>query len=144
VSRESPSSDALRLAFARQVTRAQRKSDGTFTLDGVRFETPSRYRHLEHLALRYASWDLSYVHLVEPRRGTVLCRVYPLDKTKNADGVRRSLEPVEHEATPSVDGNSGIAPLLENLMERYAASGLPPAYLPRDEQSAGEDSEEQS
>ncbi len=50
VSRESPSSDRLRLAFTRQVTRTQRKSDGTFTLDGVRFEVPSRYRHLDHLA----------------------------------------------------------------------------------------------
>jgi transposase InsO family protein len=142
VSRESPSSDALRLAFARQVTRAQRKSDGTFTLDGVRFETPSRYRHLERLTVRYAAWDLSYVHLVEPRRSTVLCRVYPLDKTKNADGARRSLETVDHEATPSTSTDSGIAPLLENLMEQYASSGLPPAYLPRDEKPAPESSEE--
>lgn len=144
VSRESPSSDALRLAFARQVTRAQRKSDGTFTLDGVRFELPSRYRHLERLTLRYASWDLSYVHLTESRRGTVLCRLYPLDKAKNADGVRRSIEPVDHEPTPSADGESGIAPLLENLMERYAASGLPPAYLPRDEKPSTSNSERQS
>jgi hypothetical protein len=72
----------------------------------------------------------------------VLCRVYPLDKTKNADGARRSLEPVDHEATPAAGADSGIAPLLENLMERYAASGLPPAYLPRCEKPATEGSEE--
>ena len=84
------------------------------------------------------------MHLVEPRRGTVLCRVYPLDKTKNADGARRSLEPVDHEPTPSVEDEPGIAPLLENLMAKYAESGLPPAYLPKTEAPSDSDSEEQS
>ena len=28
---------------------------------------------------------------------------------------------------------SGIAPLLRALMAEYAATGLPPAYLPKDE-----------
>ena len=27
----------------------------------------------------------------------------------------------------------GLAPLLENLIAQYAATGLPPAYLPKDE-----------
>jgi putative transposase len=50
VGRDSPSSEALRLAFTKQVSRTQRRSDGTFSLEGVRFEVPTRYRHLERLA----------------------------------------------------------------------------------------------
>jgi hypothetical protein len=49
----------------------------------------SRYRHLERVTIRRASWDLGWVHLVDERRGEVLCRLYPLDKTANADGRRR-------------------------------------------------------
>jgi hypothetical protein len=45
VLRPSPSSDALRAAFRREVKRRQRQSDGTISLSGVRFEIPARYRH---------------------------------------------------------------------------------------------------
>jgi hypothetical protein len=57
-------SNGLRLAFTRTQTRTQRKSDGTLVIDGRRFEVPDRYRHLTRLEVRYASWDLSLVHLV--------------------------------------------------------------------------------
>ena len=39
--------------------RTQRRSDGTLTLDGVRFELPGRLHHLTRVAVRYARWDLS-------------------------------------------------------------------------------------
>src|SRR5271166_2518796 len=42
VLRPSPSSDALREAFRLQVQRRQRHSDGTISLEGVRFEVPAR------------------------------------------------------------------------------------------------------
>ncbi len=66
--RPSPSSDALRRAFRMMISRTQRRSDGTTTVDGVRFEIPSGYRNLERLFVRYARWDLSAVDLVDPRR----------------------------------------------------------------------------
>jgi transposase InsO family protein len=130
VLRPSPSSDELRLAFMAEETRLQRRSDGTASIKGRRFEVPSRYRHLERLAIRYASWDLSRVHLVDERTGAVLCQLFPLDKARNADALRRTLTPlVEAAGTPP---KPGIAPLLKKLMADYAATGLPPAYLPKD------------
>ncbi len=42
VGRESPTSNQLRQAFRAEVTRTQRKSDGTLSLEGRRFEIPSR------------------------------------------------------------------------------------------------------
>jgi transposase InsO family protein len=132
VSRPSPDSAALRIAFTRTDRRTQRHSDGTVVIAARRFEVPSRYRHLSAIEVRYASWDLTQVHLVDAQTGQVLCRLYPQDKTQNATGLRRSLEPLSLE--PAVKPTApGIAPLLAQLMQQQAATGLPPAYLPHDE-----------
>ena len=128
VLRDCPSSDDLRRAFRRQELRTQRRSDGTLTVGGVRYEIPSRYRTLLRPTVRWASWDLSSVDLVDARTGVVLATLYPIDKHANADGQRRVLDPEpELDAEPAP---SGIAPLLRELMSEYAATGLPPAYVP--------------
>ncbi len=132
VGRASPSSEALRGAFRAESSRIQRRTDGTISIEGRRFEVPSRYRHLERLSVRYARWDLRSTDLIDPDTKAVLCALYPLDKSANADGRRRRVGPAPAEAAGS-DGpapGSGIAPLLRKLMEEYAATGLPPAYLP--------------
>ena len=67
VTRDCPSSQALRLAFTRSDTRTQRKSDGSIVIEGRRFEIPNRYRHLTRIEVRYASWDLGHVHLIDER-----------------------------------------------------------------------------
>jgi transposase InsO family protein len=133
VGRPSPSSDALRLAFMAEEYRTQRKSDGTLSLDGVRFEVPSRYRHLDRVAVRWARWDLGHVYLVDDRRGAILCRLFPLDRAANADGRRRTLEPLGSPPLPLAPPAPAIAPLLEKLLADYRATGLPPGYLPKDD-----------
>src|SRR6185312_4112682 len=100
VLRPSPDSAALRAAFTRSERRTQRVSDGTVVISARRFEVPNRYRHLRELVVRYASWDLSVVHLVDERSGELLCRLYPQDKTRNATGTRAPLEPLAA-STPS-------------------------------------------
>jgi transposase InsO family protein len=130
VGREAPDSKTLRQAFRRAVTRKQRRSDGTASLEGVRFEVPSRYRQLETLHLRYAQWDLRTVELVDPRTGVSLCPLFPIDKARNADGRRRSIAPTDEVALPTTPAKAGIPPLLKSLIEEYAATGQPPAYLP--------------
>jgi len=52
----------------------------------------------------------------------------PLHKEQNADGRRRVIEPATPMAPPPP--STGIAPHLRQLMAEYAATGLPPAYLP--------------
>jgi putative transposase len=131
VGRPSPSSDELRRAFRAAVDRTQRHSDGTLSLEGRRFEVPGRYRHLTRLRVRYARWDLGAVDLIDPHTDVILCALYPLDKAANADGRRRRLEPAAAPARlDAVPAASTIAPLLQQLMAEYAATGLPPAYLP--------------
>ena len=131
VTRPSPDSAGLRLAFTRSEVRMQRRGDGTVVIEGSRFEVPGRYRHLTRVALRYAAWDLTVVHLVDEQTGAVLCRLYPQDKTRNASGQRRPLDPISAEPRPAPA--TGISPLLAKLIAIQAATGLPPAYLPKDE-----------
>ena len=130
VLRPSPSADGLRAAFRRTVERTQRRSDGTFTLDGVRYEIPSRFRTLRELTVRYARWDLSLVELYDPRTGLAQCRVFPIDKVANADGHRRRVDPMPAHLDVSPDAAPGVAPYLRELIARYAATGLLPGYLP--------------
>lgn len=132
VGRDSPSSAELRRAFRAAATRTQRRSDGTISVAGRRFEVPGRYRHFERVHIRYARWNLRSIDLVDPRSQAILCTLYPLDKTRNADGYRRRLDPVSEptvEPVESVASASPIAPLLRKLMADYSATGLPPAYL---------------
>jgi len=126
--RPAPDAAAVTLAFTAELVRTQRRSDGTLSVAGVRFEVPSRYGHLGKLHLRVASWDLSQVHLVDPQTGVVLDRLYPLDKHRNATGRRATrVGPVDPTPLPP----TGVAPLLAQLIAQYAATGLPPAYLPK-------------
>lgn len=136
VGRPAPSAQVLRRAFRMQQGRKQRKSDGTITVEGVRYELPAVYRTLGRVEVRYARWDLSTVDLVDPRTGAHLAVLYPLDKRKNADGRRRAIAP--RDEAPARSG-SGIAPLLAALMREYAATGLPPAYLAGPENHAPEE-----
>lgn len=143
VVRPCPSSDALRCAFKMEVQRKQRRSDGTITVEGVRYELPSAYRTLLRVAVRVARWDLSSVDLVDPRCGAHLCTLLPLDKEKNSDRKRRTLDAVSTPPAPQPSA-VGVAPLLRQLMADYAATGLPPAYLPKDPPTNPETDEEES
>lgn len=138
VGRPCPSSDELRRCFRMELRRKQRLSDGTLTVFGVRYEVPSAYRTLLRPTIRVARWDLSSIDMVDPRRGTHLATLYPLDKEKNADRRRRALADPGAGSTPSPVAPSGIAPLLRQLMSEYAATGLPPAYLPHDPTAGGD------
>ena len=118
-------------------------------LDGVEEDEPfflqlaPKLPHKPHdpnstLRLRYARFDLASVELLDPHTETPVATLYPLDKHRNAERGRRALEPLatangSDEATPGTASPSHaaeMAPLLRRLIAEYAATGLPPAYLP--------------
>jgi transposase InsO family protein len=131
VVREAPSADEIRRAFRLKVDRKQRHSDGTISVAAVRFEVPSCYRHIERLTVRYARWDLSSVDLWDDSLGVVLATIYPVDREANASGFRRPLAPIT--ALPTSPKSTGVAPLLRHYIEQYRQTGLPPAYIPKDD-----------
>jgi transposase InsO family protein len=137
VLRPSPDSAALRLAFTKTDRRTQRRSDGTIVISGQRFEIPNRYRHLTQVEIRYAHWDLTQIHLVDERTGQVLCRLFHQDKLENSSGMRRAIEPITPALT--VPPTKGVAPLLAKLLAQQTETGLPPAYLPKDDDGKDDD-----
>jgi hypothetical protein len=76
--------------------------------------------------------------LVDLRSGTVLAPLYPLDRKANADGQRLLFEP-DRSAMPADAGTHPdegsperqLPPLLRQILAQYIATGLPPAYLPK-------------
>jgi hypothetical protein len=140
VRRDSPDSATLRLAFTRTERRTQRLSDGTVVISARRFEVPNHFRHLRRLLVRYASWDLTHVWLLDEHTSEVLGRLYPQDKAANARGARRPLQPVA--TRQRLAASPGLPPLLGKLLQQQAATGLPPAYLPMTEQGGSDEPKE--
>jgi transposase InsO family protein len=133
VGRPAPTLDVLRLAFTRQVTRTQRKRDGTVAVAGIRYEVPARFRTLTTLTLRAPSWDKSEVVLLDPHTGQPLARLLPLDKAGNATNGRRALAPIAALPAGGPPPADPLPALLRQWLADSAATGLPPAYLPKDE-----------
>lgn len=115
------------------MSRKQRRSDGTITVFGIRFEIPSLYRTLINVRVRVARWDLSSIDLVDARRGTHLATLLPVDREKNAERGRREITDPTPGNSPDVETAAvGIAPLLRKLMADYASTGQPPPYVTHD------------
>lgn len=134
MSRVSPESKTFRFFFTLQEKRTQRQSDGTIKIKNIRFEVPSRLRTIRRLHVCYQSWDLSMVYLVDKKTGNLIAQVYPQDKTKNAEGNRRELDPIEEIPNELEVESEPHPPLLRKILTDYAATGLPPAYIPLAEQ----------
>ncbi|MCY4556499.1 MAG: DDE-type integrase/transposase/recombinase [Chloroflexi bacterium] len=125
--RDCPSAERLRFVFQIPIERKPRRTDGTVTIDGVRFQLPAPWRTRTRVHLRYARWDLSRADLVDPDdpdRSLALIR--PLDKTANANAGRRAQprQPAVHQ------GPRPPAPFLEQLLARHHESGGIAPFLP--------------
>lgn len=133
VSRAPPSSDDLKSAFRLRVHRRRRRTDSTVSIEGVRFEIPSHYRSLDLVTLAYARWDMAFVHLLCEQTQVELCRIYPLDKEKNSDALRRSLAAPASLAPSSTTAPTKELPaLMLKLVADFAATGYPMPYIPQD------------
>ena len=128
-SRPCPGTDKLRDAFRITRKRTVRRSDGTCSVEGRRYQLPAPWRHLREAWIRYARWDLASVDLVDGQKGERLCTLYPLDRRGNAGGERRPVDPGGDDGGGSGAGG-GEAPLLRHILDDQAATGLPPPWLP--------------
>lgn len=131
VGRVAPTGVALAQAFTRRETREQRRSDGSISLAGKRFSIPSRYRHLDRVAVRYASWDLDSVFLAHPDTEAILERLLPVDREGNASGARTEIDiPQGTTAALAAATTPALPPLLQEALDQSRGSGLPPAFVP--------------
>jgi len=133
VSRPAPEPEQLQFAFTICESRKQRQSDGTISLNGIRFEIPSRFNHIHRLYVCFCSWDKSVAWLIDNRTGSKLAVIYPQDKIKNASAYRR-MKSIPEAIKPPRETLAGPEPaLLRKLFCDYAETGMPCAYLPKEE-----------
>lgn len=133
VARTAPDGEALRLAFTRRFVRKVRRGDLTVMVGGIRYELPTRFSHLSSAALRAPGWDKSHMVLVDEKTDVPLARLIPQDKVRNASGQRRLISPKPATVSSCSSGETPIPELLGKWMKDYAATGLPPAYLTKEE-----------
>ena len=130
-SKPCPDAETIRAGFCISRQRKLRRSDATISLEGVRFQLPAQWRHLARPWVRFARWDLSRVDLVEGPEPDArrLCALYPVDKRANASADRRPTRPAGGDAPGA---GPGLPPLLRQMLDARDATGLPPAWLPFD------------
>ncbi len=64
----------LRQAFRGVVTRNTPHSDRNFSLEGKRYEIPSRYRFMQAIRVQYARWHLNSGTRRASLQGVVISR----------------------------------------------------------------------
>jgi putative transposase len=139
VLRPAPELGELRRCFRQRCTRRQRLTDNTVTIDGVRFEVPTIYGHIEELTLRYARWDLGEAEILCPSTHKSLCTIHPVNRILNAQGLRKQRDGAQAAKTKEesfdeeeiLDLKSDqLPPLLARCLERHHRMYSIPTYLP--------------
>ena len=111
--------DTLKRAFRIEETRRPRSSDKVIRIHKIPFRIPERFHHRKEVTVRYARWDLGFVHLVDSQSGKELERIFPVDKEANADGIRRTLDnPVK---VSMAETRNQLPPLLKEQIKSYEA-----------------------
>ena len=145
VLRETPDYKSLKSSFRMKVTRQVRKTDATLTLDGVRFQLPQCYAHMEALLLRYARWDLAEAEILCPDTHKSLCTIYPLNKIANSAAFRAEIEPSckDSNEVPSATETcldlttDHLPPLLARCLKERAQECSLSGYLPLNTKNKG-------
>ena len=89
---------------------------------------------MKHMTIRYAAWELSTIHMVDPETSVILAPLYPQNKSANANGLRK-----QRQSTSGTKPQqqtlffNETSPYLKKLMSEYAATGRPQGYIPKDE-----------
>ena len=138
VFRPAPEYNDLKCSFRIKITRIIRKTDATITLDGVRFQIPQCYAHMESLLLRYARWDLGEAEILCPDTHKSLCFISPVNKLLNSNAARKDIEeklPYQEVSIQDEDGfldldTYQLPPLLAHCLKKHAQQYPLSGYIP--------------
>ena len=133
VLRPSPSSDALRRRFAGTCSGVSAKATARsrWTACGSRSRAAIVTSGTWWCVIRVGTW----AWWIWWTRGRA--RSWPvsfrLDRAANADGRRALLDPQPEQISASEprESSAELPPLLRQILAEYSATGLPPAYLPK-------------
>lgn len=137
VLRPAPEYKHLKDSFRMEIKRTIRCTDSSISLDGVRFQIPQCYAHMETLLLRYARWDLGEAEILCPDTKKSLCVIHPLNKLLNSSGARQEIEsalPISEDApTENEELNlmtDHLPPLLAQCLKKHAQQYPLGSYIP--------------
>ncbi len=137
VLRPAPDYDTLRKAFRTIITRQQRRTDHTISIDSVRFEIPIQFRHLPEIVVAYSRWDLSSVTVICPDTHQQVCEIHPVDLNRNASGLRSVIpnrEQVDIEKQND-DPSDALPPTLARCLRDFASKTSFSGYIPLERNS---------
>jgi len=126
VFRDSPTQEELTKAFRISVTRRQRMTDHTITVDGVRYQIPQLYWNQINLRIAYARWDLSMIDIINDETGRPIATLRPVDKLRNAKTSRSEVLAIRDDIA------SVLPPLLREQYLKSKAAGEKSIYFPKD------------
>jgi len=139
VLRASPEYNYLKHSFRMIIERTVRKTDATITIDGIRFQIPQCYAHMDSILLRYARWDLGEAEILCSDTQKSLCLIYPLNKLANSTAIRKDIEEkLTIQQVPTIEDenefldlkNHQLPPLLAHCLEKYAKQYPLSGYIP--------------
>lgn len=141
VLRPSPEYENLKCSFRMIITRNIRKTDSTITIDGIRFQIPQHYAHMDLLLLRYARWDLGEAEILCPDTHKSICLIFPLNKLANSTSMRKDIDeklttqqfslPEDKDAIEYLDLNTNqLPPLLAHCLKKHAQQFPLSGYIP--------------
>jgi hypothetical protein len=133
----------LKRCFRMRLTRSVRKTDATVTIDGVRFQLPQCYGHLDQIVLRHARWDLGEAEVLCPDTLKPIATIYPVNKLANSLAHRNSnsavAEQTEEKAQESEEllslSRDWLPPLLARCLADHARENQLAGYLPLNNES---------
>lgn len=133
----------LKRCFRMRLTRSVRKTDATVTIDGVRFQLPQCYGHLDQIVLRYARWDLGEAEVLCPDTLKPIATIYPVNKLANSLANRSAsiavAEQTEDKAQESEEllslSHDWLPPLLARCLADHARENQLAGYLPLNKES---------
>ena len=127
VLRDPPSQDELKKAFRISITRKQRMTDHTLTIDGVRYQVPQAYWGQVDIRVAYARWDLSSVDILNDETGRPIATMRPVDKLRNATLPRQAIAAMRDNI------EIVLPPLLREQYIKSKTAGEKSLYIPKDE-----------
>jgi transposase InsO family protein len=138
VLRVSPTYEELKRSFRMVIRRALRKTDSTITIDGIRFQIPQCYIHMNSILLRYARWDLGEAEIICPDTQKSLCFIFPLNKLANSYASRKEIEEkliTQEVLSPEEDeyldlDTHQLPPLLAHCLKKHAEQYPLSGYIP--------------
>lgn len=135
LARKSPDYNTLTRKLRQQITRKVHQGHGTISVDGVRYQVPTAFRHLQTLRIATARFERRMVTLIDSETGKEICDLFPQDKERNFElkSVDFNKELKKESSVAELcqdDIDPALPPLLQHLLKQERLGSISSGYIP--------------